>query len=62
MYELEIITKVNEIHIVVDDLESEEVKEILSQPYIVEVRPKIFTGDIKKAKVLKKSSMSGGRK
>lgn len=62
MYELEIITKVNEIHIVVDDLESEEVKEILSQPYIVEVRPKIFTGDIKKAKVLKKSFMSGGRK
>ena len=62
MYELEIITKVNEIHIVVDDLESEEVKEILSQLYIVEVRPKIFTGDIKKAKVLKKSFTSGGRK
>lgn len=54
MYELEIKTKFNEIHIVVEDLESEEVKEILSQPYVLEVKPKIYTGDIEKAKVLKK--------
>lgn len=54
MYELEIKTKFNEIKIVVDDLESEEVKEILEQPYILEVRTKIYTGDIEKAKVLKK--------
>ena len=55
MYELNIKTKYNEINIVVEDLESDEVKEILSQPYILEVTPKIFTGDIEKAKVLKKS-------
>lgn len=55
MYELNIKTKYNEINIVVEDLESEEVKELLSQPYILEVTPKIFTGDIEKAKVLKKS-------
>lgn len=61
MYELKIVTKVNEINIVVDDLESDEVKEILSQPYILEVIPKIYTGDITKAKVLKKS-YNGGKK
>ena len=55
MYELYIKTKYNEINIVVEYLESDEVKEILSQPYILEVTPKIFTGDIEKAKVLKKS-------
>jgi len=55
MYELNIKTKYNEINIVVEDLESEEVKELLSQPYILEVTPKIFIGDIEKAKVLKKA-------
>ena len=55
MYELNIKTKYNEINIVVEDLESGEVKELLSQPYILEVTPKIFTGDIEKAKVLKKA-------
>lgn len=54
MYELEIKTKFNTINIVVEDLESEEVKEIMSQPYVLEVKPKIYTGDIEKAKVLKK--------
>ena len=54
MYELKIKTKYNEINIVVEDLESEEVKEIMSQPYVLEVIPKIYTGDIEKAKVLKK--------
>ena len=54
MYELHIKTKFNEINIVVEDLESEEVKEILSQPYVLEVTPKIYTGDKEKAKVLKK--------
>ena len=55
MYELKITTTMNEINIVVDDLESEEVKEILSQPYIVKVEPKIYTGEKEKAKVLKKA-------
>jgi len=54
MYELEIKTKYNTIKIVLEDLESEEVKEIMSQPYVLEVKPKIYTGDIEKAKVLKK--------
>lgn len=54
MYELEIKTKYNTINIVVEDLESEEVKEILKQPYVIEATPKIFTGDINKAKVLRK--------
>jgi hypothetical protein len=54
MYELEIKTKFNTINIVVEDLESEEVKEILEQPYVIEVHKKGFEGDIEKAKVLKK--------
>lgn len=54
MYELLIKTKYNEITIVVDDLEDELVQEIINQPYVLEVRPKIFTGDIEKAKILKK--------
>ena len=54
MYELEIKTKFNTINIVVEDLESEQVKEILEQPYVEEVTPKIFTGEMEKAKVLKK--------
>jgi len=55
MFELEIKTKFNTINIVTGDLESEEVKEILEQPYILEVRTRIYTGDIKKAKVLKRN-------
>jgi len=62
VYELEIKTKYNEINIVVEDLESEEVKEILSQPYILEVRTKIYTGEIKKAKVLKRNANNNIRK
>ena len=54
MFELEIKTKFNTIDIVVEDLESEEVKEILSQPYVLEVKTKIYTGEKEKAKVLKK--------
>lgn len=54
MYELEIETKYNTIHLIVEDLESEEVKEIISQPYVIEATPKIFTGDINKVKVLRK--------
>ena len=55
MFELEIKTKFNTIKIVTDNLESEEVKEILEQPYVLEVRTKIYTGEIKKAKVLKRN-------
>lgn len=54
MYELTIKTKYNTINIVVENLEDEIVQEIIHQPYVIEVVPKIFTGDIKKAKVLKK--------
>ena len=54
MFELKIKTKYNTINIVVDNLEDEQVQEIISQPYVLEVIPKIYTGDIKKAKVLKK--------
>ena len=54
MYELTIKTKYNTINIVVEDIEDEQVQEILNQPYVIEVAPKIFTGDINKAKVLKK--------
>lgn len=54
MYELTIKTKYNTINIVVEDIEDEQVQEILNQPYVIEVTPKIFTGDINKAKVLKK--------
>ena len=54
MYELEIKTKYNVIKIVVEDLESEEVKEILSQPYVLEVHKKAFKGEKEKVKVLKK--------
>lgn len=55
MYELEIKTKYNTINIVVENLESEIVQEIINQPYVLEVKPKIYTGDIKKAKVLKRN-------
>ena len=55
MFELKIKTKYNTINIVVDNLEDEQVQEIISQPYVLEVIPKIYTGDIKKAKVLKRS-------
>lgn len=54
MYELTIKTKYNTINIVVEDIEDEQVQEILNQPYVIEVTPKIYTGDINKAKVLKK--------
>lgn len=54
MYELEIKTKYNTINIIVEDLEDERVKEILQQPYVIEATPKIYTGDINKAKVLRK--------
>lgn len=57
MYELEIKTKYNTINIVVEDLEDEKVQEIINQPYIIEVKPKIFTGDINKVKVLKKGGI-----
>lgn len=57
MYELEIKTKYNTIHLIVEDLEDEKVQEILKQPYVIEATPKIFTGDIKKAKVLKKGGI-----
>lgn len=62
MFELEIKTKFNTIKIVTDNLESEEVKEILEQPYILEVRTKIYTGEIKKAKVLKRNGDNNIRK
>ena len=61
MYELKIKTKFNEINLVVESLEDEEVKEILSQPYVLEVIPKIYTGDITKVKVLRKI-YNGGKK
>ena len=61
MYELKIKTKFNEINLVVDSLEDEDVKEIVSQPYVLEVIPKVYTGDTTKAKVLKKS-YNGGKK
>lgn len=61
MYELKIKTKFNEINLVVENLEDEEVKEILSQPYVLEVIPKIYTGDTNKVKVLKKT-YNGGKK
>ena len=54
MYEIEIKTKYNEFKVYVDDLEDEQVKEILSQPYIIEAKPKIYTGNPKKVKVLKR--------
>lgn len=62
MYELKIKTKFNEINLVVENLEDEEVKEILSQPYVLEVIPKVYTGKIEKAKVLKKLYSNGGKK
>ena len=37
MYELTIVTEYNIIHLVVDDCNSPEVKEILEQPYIKSV-------------------------
>jgi len=37
MYTIDIITKYNEIHLEVEDIFTEQVKEILSQPYIIEV-------------------------
>lgn len=61
MYELKIKTKFNEINLVVESLEDGEVKEILSQPYVLEVIPKVYMGEIEKAKVLKKS-YNGGKK
>ena len=62
MYELKIKTKFNEINLVVDSLEDEDVKEILSQPYVLEVIPKVYIGDTTKVKVLKKSYSNGGNK
>lgn len=53
MYELEIKTIYNDIKIVVEDLESEDVKEILSQPYVLEVKTKVCTEEKSKRKVLK---------
>ena len=58
MYEVKIKTKYNEINIVVDNLESEEFKEIISQPYVLEVIPKIYIGEMEKGKVLKKCKKS----
>jgi predicted metal-binding protein len=37
MYELTIVTEYNTIHLVVEDYNSPEVKEILEQPYIKSV-------------------------
>lgn len=62
MYELTIKTKFNTITIVVEDLEDEKVQEILNQPYVIEATPKIFTGDISKAKVLKKEMIKNQKK
>lgn len=38
MYKLMIITKYNVINLEVEDIDDPEVQEILSQPYIVEVK------------------------
>ena len=54
MFEIEIKTKYNEFKVYVEDLESEEVKEVLAQPYIIEAKPKIYLGDKEKVKVLKR--------
>lgn len=38
MYQVEIKTKYNIIHLTIEDIENEQFKEILEQPYIEEVR------------------------
>lgn len=47
MYNVTIVTKYNTIHLVVEDIYSDEFKELLEQPYIVSV-------EIHKQLVLKK--------
>lgn len=49
MYELEVVTKYNKINLIVDDYNSPEVQEILSQPYIISCRLKEIK-DVKQAK------------
>lgn len=38
MYNVEIITKYNVIHLQVEDLQNEEFIEIIEQPYVIEVK------------------------
>lgn len=45
MYSVDIVTEYNRIHLEVEDINTPEMKEILSQPYILEV-------EINKQKVL----------
>ena len=37
MYKVDIVTKYNEIHLEVEDINSPEMQEILSQPYIISI-------------------------
>lgn len=49
MYNVEIITKYNVIHLQVEDLQNEEFIEIISQPYVIEVKAeKVKTLSLKK--------------
>ena len=49
MYNVEIITKYNVIHLQVEDLQNEEFIEIIEQPYVVEVKAeKVKTLGLKK--------------